>query len=123
MARDAVTVTALTANAINTNPAGTAISPTNGANIAGVGNTNRLLVRVTNTNGTNRVVTFKAGTSNPPAGRKGLGDLAITVPATTGDVLVVLESARFVKADGSIDVDFGASMAGIISAVRLPKAA
>ena len=122
MARDAVTVTALTANAINTNPAGTAISPTNGANIAGVGNTNRLLVRVTNTNGTNRVVTFKAG-ANPPGPRKGLGDLAITVPATTGDVLVVLESARFVKADGSIDVDFGASMAGIISAVRLPKAA
>ena len=122
MARDAVTVTALTSNAINTNPAGTSINPTNGANIAGVGNTNRLLVRVTNTNGTNRVVTFKAG-ANPPAARKGLGDLAITVPATTGDVLVVLESSRFVKADGSIDVDFGASMAGIISAVRLPKAA
>ena len=122
MARDAVTVTALTANAINTNPAGTAISPTNGANIAGAGNTNRLLVRVTNTNGTQRVVTFKAG-ANPPGSRKGLGDLAITVPATTGDVLVVLESSRFVKADGSIDVDFGASMAGIISAVRLPKAA
>lgn len=120
MARDAVSVTDLTSGAGTTTPAGVAISPTNGANITAVKDTNRVVVRVTNTNGTDRVVTFKAG-ANPPAIRKGLGDLALTVPATTGDVLVVLESARFVKADGSIDVDFGASMAGKISAVRIPR--
>lgn len=122
MARDAVTVTALSANALNTNPAGTAINTTNGANIAGVKAGDRLLVRITNTNGTNRVATIKAGV-NPPAPRKGIGDLAVTVPATTGDVLLVLETARFLQADGSINVDFAASMAGIISAVRLPKGA
>lgn len=122
MARDAVTVTALSANALNTNPAGTAISPTNGAVINAVKAGDRVLVRVTNTNGTNRVVTFKAGV-NPPAPRKGIGDLALTVPATTGDILVALETARFLQADGTINVDFGASMAGIISAVRLPKGA
>ena len=120
MARDAVTVTDLVSGAGTTNPAGTTITPANGANIAGVKDSSRVVVRVTNTNGTNRVVTFKAG-DNPPAVRKGLGDLAVTVPATTGDKLIVLESARFVKADGSIDVDFGASMAGVISAVRIPR--
>lgn len=122
MARDAVTVTALSANALNTNPAGTAINTTNGAVINGVKNADRVLVRITNTNGTQRVATVKAGV-NPPAPRKGIGDLAVTVPATTGDVLLVLETARFLQADGTINVDFAASMAGIISAVRLPKGA
>lgn len=121
MARDAVTVSALTQNALNTNPAGTSISPTNGANIAGPLDS-RILVRITNTNGTNRVATFKAG-ADRPAGRSSLGDLAITVPATTGDVLVPIETARFLQTDGSINVDFGASMAGIISVVRVPKGA
>jgi hypothetical protein len=122
MPRDAVVVTALTSGVAATTPAGTAINPANGATIAGAGVTNRLLLRITNTNGTNRVATVKAG-ANPPALRSGLGDLAITVPATTGDVSLVVESARFLQADGSISVDFGASMTGIISAVRLPKAA
>ena len=120
MARDAVTVTDLVSGAGTTNPAGTTINTTNNANIAGIKDSSRVVVRVTNTNGTDRVVTFQAG-ANPPAVRKGLGDLAVTVPATTGDKLIVLESARFVKADGSIDVDFGASMAGVISAVRIPR--
>jgi hypothetical protein len=120
MARDAVAITPLASGAGTTNPAGTAITPANGANIPNTGDTSRLVVRVTNTNGTQRTVTFKAGAS-PPAVRSGLGDLAVVVPATTGDKLVVLESARFAKADGSIDVDFEASMAGVISAVRIPK--
>lgn len=122
MARDAVAITALSANAGAANPAGTAITPANGANIAGAQDTSRLLVRVTNTHGSDHPVTFRAGVS-PPAVRKGIGDLSVTVPQTTGDVLVVLESARFVKADGSIDVDFDTAMAGKISAVRLPKGA
>lgn len=121
MARDAVAITALSANAGVANPAGTTINVTNGANIAGVGDTSRLIVRVTNTDASDRVVTFKAG-ANPPAVRTGLGDLAVTVAATSGDQLIVLESARFVKADGSIDVDFAASFAGKISALRQPKA-
>ena len=45
---------------------GVAISPTNGAVLNAVKNADRVVVRVTNTNGTNRVVTFKAGV-NPPA--------------------------------------------------------
>lgn len=122
MPRDAVTITSLSSGTAVAPPAGTTIVPANGANIAAVGDTSRLLIRVTNTNGTQRTVTFKAG-DNPPALRSGLGDLAVVVPATTGERLVVLESARFVQSDGSIDVDFEASMAGVVSAVRLPKGA
>lgn len=45
-------------------------------------------------------VTFKAGT-NPPAMRAGLGDLAITLAAD--DVkFVAVETARFMRADGTI---------------------
>lgn len=122
MARDAVTVTSLASGVAATTPAGTTINTTNGAVIAAVGDTGRLLIRITNTNGTNRVATIKAG-DNPPALRAGLGDLAITVPATTGDLSLVVESARFMQDDGTILIDFAASMAGIISAVRLPKGA
>lgn len=122
MARDAVAITALASGASTTTPAGTTIVQANGANIAGVGDSSAVVVRVTNTDASIRVVTFKASPDNPPAVRKGLGDLAISVPASTGDIMVVLESARFVKKDGSIDVDFAASFAGKISAVRVPKA-
>lgn len=122
MPRDAVAITDLASGAGTTQPAGTAVNPANDANIAAVGDTSRLLVRVTNTSAADRDVVFKAG-ANPPAVRAGLGDLTVTVPATTGDKLVVLESARFKKADGSIDVDFPASHTGIISAVRMPKGA
>ena len=122
MARDAVTITELTSGTAATNPAGTTINTTNGAVINGAKDTSRLLIRITNTNGTDRVATIKAG-DNPPAVRKGLGDLAITVPVTSGDKIVVVESARFLQDDGSIQVDFAASMAGVISAVRLPKGA
>lgn len=120
MPRDAVAITQLSADVAAAQPAGTAINTTNGAVINGAGDTKRLLIRITNTNASNRTATIKAGV-NPPASRKGIGDLAIVVPLTTGDRLLVVESARFLQADGSIQIDFEASMTGIVSAVRLPK--
>lgn len=120
MPRDIVAITALTPDAGTAQPAGTAINVTNGAVINGAGDTKRLLVRVQNTVASAKNVTFRAGV-NPPSSRKGIGDLVVQVPATTGDRLFVLESARFVQADGSIQVDFEAAMTGFVSAVRLPK--
>lgn len=119
MARDAVTITALSLNAEVTTPAGTTISETNGANIAAGGSTRKLVVRVTNTiTNATKTVTFKAGDA-PPAFRSGQGDLAVAIPGS-GDRLITLESARFVQSDGSIDVDFSAGMTGAISAFELP---
>lgn len=120
MPRDAVAITALASGAGTAQPAGTTINVGNGATIPAK-SSDRLVVRVTNTAGAEKEVTFKAGV-NPPAIRKGIGDLVVKLPATTGDVLVVLETARHAQADGSILADFSAATAGIISAVRIPKA-
>ena len=119
MARDAVAITLLALNAGTATPAGTAINTTNGANIAVGGKTRKLIVRVTNTiTNAAHTVTFRAGVY-PPALQSPVGDLAISVPQS-GDVLIALESARFVQADGSINVDYDAGMTGIVSAHRLP---
>lgn len=122
MARDAVTITPAAANAATATPAGTTVVVANGAVLNGVGASDRILVRVTHTDGAAHDVTFKAG-DNPPASRQGLGDLTAEVAATTGDSLFVLESARFMQNDGTILVDFETGFVGKISAVRLPKGA
>lgn len=122
MPRDAVTITELTSGSAATTPAGTTVVVANGAAIADAKDTSRLLIRLTNTDASDRVATILAG-DDPPALRSGIGSLAITVPATTGDMVVVVESARFVQNDGAIHVDFAATYTGKISAIRLPKGA
>lgn len=119
MARTNVPLSLSVLNGSLTTPAGTTADQPNGHIIPVASRSQRIIVRLTNTNGTARVATFKAGV-NPPAFRKDLGDLAVSVPATTGDVLVVLESARFVQADGSIWVDLAASFAGTVTAISMP---
>jgi hypothetical protein len=121
MPRDAVAITDLPTGVGTATPAGTTVVQANGANIAAIKDAARLVVRLTQTSGAPVVATFKAGV-NPPAVRKGIGDLAVSVPATTGDVMVTLESARFLQADGSINVDFAAGYVGKISVMRVPKA-
>lgn len=123
MPRTAVPVTSLTPNAQNLTPAGTALDPANGHTIAAPPlRTSQLLIRITNTFAGTKLITFKAGGSNPPAVRKGLGDLAITIAASTGDNLFLLESARFGQVDGTINVDIAAGAVGFITAIALPKA-
>jgi len=120
MARDAVTVTALALNAVTNTPAGTTISTTNGAVITPGGAARKLLIRITNTiTNATKTATIKAGV-NPPALQQAVGDLALVVPQS-GDVLVTLESARFMQADGTINVDFSTGMTGKIDAWRLPN--
>ncbi|NUQ69707.1 MAG: hypothetical protein HUU17_02675 [Chthonomonadales bacterium] len=119
MARDSVTVTALAASGGVAEPAGTTIAPANGATIPAGGSTRRLIIRVTNTHGADHAVVVKAG-ANPPAFRQGLGDLSITVPATSGVRYLTLESARFVQADGAIWLDFETGMTGKVMAFQLP---
>ncbi len=119
MARDSVTITALGINDGMAEPAGTTIVPANGASIAAGGDTRKLVIRVTNTHGSDHVVTVRAG-ANPPAFRRGIGDATITVPATTGVRYITVESARFAQADGAIWLDFDSGMTGKVMAFRLP---
>lgn len=122
MPRDPHAVTDLASGAAVAQPAGTAIAPANGAVINAANDTSRVAVRVTNTAASAKIVTFKAGSTNPPAVRKGLGDLAVSLPAGA-DRVIVLESARHCQPDGTINVDFETGMTGIISTVRVPKGA
>lgn len=133
MARTNLPLSKLVANSHLTDPAGTAIDQANGMNVALASTAipsqaggASLVLRVANTNGSNRVVTIKAGaaldTGNPPAFRQSLGDLAVTVAATTGvEWIGPFDTSRFIQKDGSINIDFAASFAGTITAFLLPK--
>jgi hypothetical protein len=121
MARVNVPVVTLSRTGAATN-AGTVADPTEGhvVDLGGVP-LEEIVFRFTNTNGTNRVATILAG-DNPPALSAGQGNLAITVPATSGDMTVAgLESARFLQDDGTILIDLGASYAGAVRAFRVPR--
>lgn len=139
MARTALSVSALVAETQNgtysglATPAGTAIDQANGMVIAASSleietippkyATFGLFFRVTNTNGSPRNFIVRAGV-NPPAFSKDLGDLTVAIPATTGDVMVgPIDLSRHRQADGSVNVDFGASIAGVITAFVLPRQA
>jgi hypothetical protein len=120
MARTAVAYTPWVANSNLTDPAGTTIDQANGMKIAAA-KPELTVLRVANTNGSNRVVTIKAGDA-PPAGASGQGDLAVTVAATTGVQWIgPFESGRFIQADGTMEIDFAASFAGTITAFSLPR--
>lgn len=79
-------------------------------------NTDKMIIHVKNTHGVAHAVTIKAGDYS----RASLGDLAVTVAATTGEQLIVVESARFKDSDGYILIDFAADFAGLIGAYLLP---
>ena len=121
MARTAVTVTTLTSGAGVAESAGTAADPTNDHVVTVDFPLEELLLVFKNTNGSNRVATIVAG-DNPPALSAGQGNLDITVPATTGVMMVTgLESDRYLQNDGTLLIDLAASFAGTVHAYRLGR--
>ena len=120
MARTAVTVTTLSSTASTTEPAGTTADPTTDHVISGVP-LNELVVRLANTNGSDRVATIVAGDS-PPAFAAGQGNLAITVPATSGVMWIgPFDSSRFSQDNGDLHIDLASSFAGTVTAYRIPR--
>jgi hypothetical protein len=82
----------------------------------------RTILRVTNTEGSTNALTVRAG-DYPPALAAGLGDLAVTLAATTGvQYIGPFESGRFLQNDGSLHVDFETGMTGAIDALLVPRA-
>lgn len=83
-----------------------------------------MLIRVTNTEGSTNTVTIKAG-DNPPALAAGLGDLVVTVAATTGvQYIGPFESGRFLQGGsdmGDIHIDFETGMTGAIDILTFPR--
>lgn len=120
MARTALTKTSLSANAFTADAAGNAVDPTNGHTVASAV-PERTLFRFNNTTASPKAFTVKAGTY-PPAIAAGLGDLVVTVPATTTQWVGPLESGRFLQSDGSLSVDVASGTTGTISTFVVPKA-
>lgn len=127
MARTAVTITELTAEAANSFTlagAGVAIDATNHHVITpGTADPRELLLLVINTTNAQKAVTVKAGV-NPPAVRKGAGDVTVTLAAgdsTATHALVPLTGSRLMQADGTINVDIASGMSGRIACFRIPR--
>jgi hypothetical protein len=110
------------ANGSITQPTAQTIDTNGIVNCAVQGLSERLIIEAVNSAANNITVTVRAGTL-PPAMRASA--LAVTVVATTGKVIIgPLESARFAKPDGSIDVDFLAASGApnlAIRVYRLPR--
>lgn len=51
---------------------------------------------------------------------KGLGDLVWAIGDTVAEILVIGDSARFVNADGDINITYATNSAGFIRAFYLP---
>lgn len=124
MARTAVTPRALVANGNLTGATGAttidATLVTNGVSVTAA-IPEQTLIRVTNTEGSTNTVTVQSG-AYPPALAAGLGDLVVTVAATTGvQYIGPLESGRFMQADGSLWLDFETGMTGAIDVLTVPR--
>lgn len=124
MPRTAVVPRALVANSnlIGTSGATTidATLVTNGVSVTGA-IPEQTLIRVTNTEGSTNTVTVQSG-AVPPALAGGLGDLVVTVAATTGvQYIGPFESGRFMQADGSLWLDFESGMTGSIDILTVPR--
>lgn len=121
MARTAVPYSPLVPNSNLADPAGTTLDATNDHVIAAA-RPEQTFLRVTNTSGADRIVTIKAG-DYPPAWAAGLGDLAVTVAATTGVQWIgPFESGRFLQNNGTLEIDVVASHTGTITAFLVPLA-
>jgi Ethanolamine utilization protein EutJ (predicted chaperonin) len=126
MARTAITPVALVADdgvAMATAESATAVDQANGMVIDLTGiQAEKLVLRVTNTAGAQHGVIIRAAASvAPPSWRASLGDKTIQVAASTGvEWITIQDSARFTQSDSTLHIDFEASFAGKILAVRLP---
>lgn len=90
------------------------------------GASGRLLIEVTNGDAVNGLDVIIVHGDNPPAAREGIGDLVVAIPASGVTYIGPLESARFMQADGSLQVGFatdgGANAAATVRVALLPKA-
>lgn len=122
MADTAITGTVLALNDATADPAGTAIVHANTHIITPTGPSSKLAIRLTNTTASEKTMTIKAG-DNPPADAAGQGDLVITFAAGDSTPVVkwvVIESARFIQSNGTVQITVAASTTGFIAAVELP---
>lgn len=111
-----LSVNELTANAAVARPAALAIDTNGTLNCAVKSLTDRLMIELDNTDDAAVTVTIKAGTGVHAHTAR---DLAVSVGAGAAKVIGPLESMRFVKSDGSIDIQFQAATSSPACSVRV----
>jgi hypothetical protein len=124
----AITLTDLTKDASTANPTADVLDTGTAAvtlPLDCAGESDRVMLRVTNLAVANLTVTVTAG-DDPPAGRAGLGGFTTGNIAQNGVLLLgPFESARFIQNDGKLNVTFTPASGTInctVQAFRLPKA-
>lgn len=122
MADTAVHVTTLSKTAETAKPAGTAIVAANTHTITFTKPAAKCFIRITNTTASTKIATITAG-GNPPADAAGQGvlDISLTDGSTTAqETWVAVDSARFLKAAGTIVITVASGMTGFIEGFQLP---
>ena len=108
-----LTVNSLAINSSDARPAAQTIDSSGTVAIASSGDFDgRIFAEFTN-NGTGSItVTIEAGSDASLAFRKDIGDLSGTLTSGASKIFGPLETARFSKTDGNIDVSFTGTFAG-----------
>lgn len=111
-----------------TDPAGTTIDQANGMTVALTTETipptydamRGVFLRVHNTAAGSQNLMVRAGTSNPPAFRKDLGDLTVAIAAGATVWVGPFDQSIFAQSDNSLSIDFNAGTTGTITAFVAP---
>ena len=122
MTTTALAITALPAGTVVADVAGTAIDATKTMVVTPTDRFDKLILRFVHTTHAAKTLVIKKGTA-VAANASGQGDLTVTLDdATAADVVTFitgLESARFLQADGTINITFAASTTGFVTAFQL----
>jgi hypothetical protein len=126
----ALTVTDLTANGSVAQPAVNTIDTNGTVPVAIASAHERVLLEVINADDAALTVTVESGSEGAGAGRAGIGDLVVALSATGGGtdkkIIGPFEPARFMQADGKLNVTFTAATGApnaTVRCYRLPKSA
>lgn len=127
MARTSIAPVALSRDAAVPKGAGTIINATlvtNGVVIPCAGETERLLIEVTNTAASTLAMTIRAGSITPPfsAHQAPRGDLVTSFAKNDVKVFSGLHSARFSQGE-DLHIDFATGFTGTIHVYRTPTRA
>lgn len=121
MARTAVTKNTFTGHTAAglTDPTPTTLDATNHHVIAAPSESELLVLKFKNTTATSKGITLKAGAGYPLVGQ---GDLALTAIAQNAIRWYgPFTSARFMQADGTINIDVDSGATGEITAYVIPR--
>lgn len=123
-----LTVNNLSANGAITQPAAQTIDTNGTVPVAVAAAHERIILEVVNADDAALTVTVKAGVESAGAGRAGIGDLAVTLPASgtagANKIIGPFESARFAQDGGAMNVAFLAATgapSATVRVYRLPK--